>query len=239
MFFGAVCKVIYTFYKIKIRETIFNCFFIFIFTYLDYRFDRYAQMFYVYNLKYILHFNFLMDQSSYISFGNIANPLHHIFRTRTSRRKFQWSLLQSRMFHIQNHVRSILYIDPMLWITWSLKLHSEEKTLLSNWKALVKKAGQQRYVDKMLLTVDAPIRKFITTICNWMASNGEAPPIIIPVMAPGSDIRPTVFALSSTGERASTNALFTCWAVACLGVAPKASAVSTWKNHTKMDQSRL
>jgi len=97
---------------------------------------------------------------------------------------------------------------------------------------LVKKAGQQRYVDIMLLTVDAPMSMFITTICNWMASSGEAPPMISPVIAPGSEMRPTVLALSSTGESAIIRALFTCWSVAWRGVAPRANAVSTChKNH--------
>lgn len=63
-----------------------------------------------------------------------------------------------------------------------------------------------------------------------MASNGDAPPIISPVIAPGSDINPTVFALSSTGDSAITSALFTCCSVACRGVAPSASAVSTYPN---------
>lgn len=63
-----------------------------------------------------------------------------------------------------------------------------------------------------------------------MASKGEAPPIMRPVMAPGRDIRPTVFVLSTTGESAMTSALFTCWCVACLGVAPRANAVSTYNN---------
>ncbi|KAK9079280.1 hypothetical protein SSX86_000951 [Deinandra increscens subsp. villosa] len=61
-----------------------------------------------------------------------------------------------------------------------------------------------------------------------MASTGEAPPIISPVMAPGSDMRPTVFVLSITGESAITNDRFTCWSVACRGVAPNAKAVSTY-----------
>jgi hypothetical protein len=56
---------------------------------------------------------------------------------------------------------------------------------------------------------------------------GEAPPIIRPVIAPGRDIRPTVLVLSTTGESAIISALFTCWCVACLGVAPRANAVST------------
>lgn len=60
-----------------------------------------------------------------------------------------------------------------------------------------------------------------------MASSGEAPPIIRPVIAPGSDIKPTVLALSTTGERAITKALFTCSYVACRGLAPSANAVST------------
>ncbi|RDX81834.1 hypothetical protein CR513_37449, partial [Mucuna pruriens] len=57
-----------------------------------------------------------------------------------------------------------------------------------------------------------------------MASSGEAPPIISPVIAPGSDIRPTVFALSTTGERPITTALFTCSYVASRGLAPSANA---------------
>lgn len=119
------------------------------------------------------------------------------------------------------------------------KTHSAEKTLASNWKALVKKAGQQRYVDMMLLTVDAPISMFITTICSWMASRGEAPPIISPVIAPGSEIRPTVLALSRTGESEITRALFTCCNVAWCGVAPRANAVSTCKKHTTTQMRKL
>jgi hypothetical protein len=34
--------------------------------------------------------------------------------------------------------------------------------------------------------------------------------------------------LSTTGESAIISALFTCWCVACLGVAPRANAVSTY-----------
>lgn len=94
----------------------------------------------------------------------------------------------------------------------------------------MKKLGQERYVDIIQLTVDAPNNMFITTICNWMASKGDAPPIIIPVIAPGRDINPTVLALSITGERAITNALFTCSTVAWRGVAPRANAVSTYVN---------
>lgn len=41
-------------------------------------------------------------------------------------------------------------------------------------------------------------------------------------------MRPTVLALSNTGERAITSALFTCSSVACRGVAPRANAVSTY-----------
>jgi len=74
-----------------------------------------------------------------------------------------------------------------------------------------------------------------------MASNGDAPPIIIPVIAPGSEISPTVLALSITGDRAITNDLFTCWSVACLGVAPSASAVSTYarKQMSANQQTRV
>lgn len=89
----------------------------------------------------------------------------------------------------------------------------------------------------MLLTVDAPTSIFITTICSWMASRGEAPPIISPVIAPGREIRPTVFALSNTGDRAITRALFTCWSVACRGVAPSANAVSTCKQNHQFDEA--
>lgn len=62
-----------------------------------------------------------------------------------------------------------------------------------------------------------------------MASNGEAPPMMRPVIAPGRDIRPTVLVLSTTGERANITALFTCSCVASRGVAPRANAVSTCK----------
>ncbi|BAF16394.1 Os05g0118900 [Oryza sativa Japonica Group] len=79
----------------------------------------------------------------------------------------------------------------------------------------------------MLLTVEAPMSMFITTICSWMASSGDAPPMMRPVMAPGSAISPTVLALSITGDSAITSDLLTCRAVACRGVAPSASAVST------------
>ena len=66
----------------------------------------------------------------------------------------------------------------------------------------------------MQLKVEAPNNIFITIICSWIASKGEAPPIIMPVIAPGRDINPTVLALSITGDRAITSALFTCWTVA-------------------------
>uniref|UniRef100_A0A452XRD3 Uncharacterized protein n=1 Tax=Aegilops tauschii subsp. strangulata TaxID=200361 RepID=A0A452XRD3_AEGTS len=79
----------------------------------------------------------------------------------------------------------------------------------------------------MLLTVEAPMSMFITTICSWMASSGDAPPMMSPVMAPGSAISPTVLALSITGDSAITSDRRTCCAVACRGVAPSASAVST------------
>ena len=82
----------------------------------------------------------------------------------------------------------------------------------------------------MLLTVAAPTIMFITTICSWIASRGDAPPIIIPVIAPGREINPTVLQLSKTGDRDITKALFTCCNVACLGVAPSANAVSTYGN---------
>uniref|UniRef100_A0A452XRE0 Uncharacterized protein n=1 Tax=Aegilops tauschii subsp. strangulata TaxID=200361 RepID=A0A452XRE0_AEGTS len=79
----------------------------------------------------------------------------------------------------------------------------------------------------MLLTVEAPMSMFITTICSWMASSGDAPPMMSPVMAPGSAISPTVLALSITGDSAITSDRRTCCAVACRGVAPSASAVLT------------
>ncbi|AQK95433.1 hypothetical protein ZEAMMB73_Zm00001d011002 [Zea mays] len=79
----------------------------------------------------------------------------------------------------------------------------------------------------MLLTVEAPMSMFMTTICSWMASSGDAPPMMSPVMAPGSAMSPTVLALSITGDSAMTSDRFTCCSVACRGVAPSASAVST------------
>nr|CAB3460019.1 unnamed protein product [Digitaria exilis] len=68
---------------------------------------------------------------------------------------------------------------------------------------------------------------FFTTICSWMASSGDAPPMMNPVMAAGSEISPTVLALSMTGASAIPNELFTCCNVASRGVAPRARAVST------------
>ncbi|CAA7398163.1 unnamed protein product [Spirodela intermedia] len=61
----------------------------------------------------------------------------------------------------------------------------------------------------MPLIMEAPTSMFMTTICSWMASSGEAPPIISPVIAPGSAISPTVFALSSPGDSAITSDLLT------------------------------
>lgn len=72
-----------------------------------------------------------------------------------------------------------------------------------------------------------------------MASRGEAPPIIMPVIAPGSEMRPTVLALSRTGDSAMTRDLFTCCFVACLGVAPRANAVSTCKGKSAIRKKSL
>ncbi|PUZ63760.1 hypothetical protein GQ55_3G093400 [Panicum hallii var. hallii] len=79
----------------------------------------------------------------------------------------------------------------------------------------------------MLLTVLAAMTMFFTTICSWMASSGDAPPMTNPIMAPGSAISPTVLALSMTGASAIPSDLLTCCNVASRGVAPKARAVST------------
>ena len=60
-----------------------------------------------------------------------------------------------------------------------------------------------------------------------MVSSGDTPPMMSPVMVPGSTISPTVLALSMSGDSAITSDRFTCCSVACRGVAPRASAVST------------
>nr|TKW24305.1 hypothetical protein SEVIR_3G044000v2 [Setaria viridis] len=78
----------------------------------------------------------------------------------------------------------------------------------------------------MLLTVVAAMTMFFTTICSWMASSGDAPAMMSPVMAPGSAISPTVLALSITGDNAITSDLFTCCNVASRGVAPRARAAA-------------
>lgn len=62
-----------------------------------------------------------------------------------------------------------------------------------------------------------------------MASSGDAPAIMSPVMAPGKDTNPIVLALSMEGAKAIPSALFACWSVAWSGVAPRASAHSTCK----------
>ncbi|RCV22770.1 hypothetical protein SETIT_4G246900v2 [Setaria italica] len=74
----------------------------------------------------------------------------------------------------------------------------------------------------MMLTVEAVITMFLTTICTWMASTGDAPAIMRPVMAPGKETNPIVLALSMEGAKAIPSALFACWSVAWSGVAPRA-----------------
>uniref|UniRef100_K3Y2X9 Secreted protein n=1 Tax=Setaria italica TaxID=4555 RepID=K3Y2X9_SETIT len=77
----------------------------------------------------------------------------------------------------------------------------------------------------MMLTVEAVITMFLTTICTWMASTGDAPAIMRPVMAPGKETNPIVLALSMEGAKAIPSALFACWSVAWSGVAPRAMTV--------------
>ena len=64
--------------------------------------------------------------------------------------------------------------------------------------------------------------------CICVASKGDAPPMMRPVMVPGREMMPTVLALSRMGARAMDKDDWICREMDWRGVAPRARPDSTW-----------